>query len=215
VGPTWGGCFEARDFTHIANPTKGLVGIEVDTFGNGTDGNGLRVGVDVSIGRDDGAGAIMETAFGVRVGALNNNLAEGRVIRAFAAGAIEFDCAFDSSLGTQSASGVAFRMAVGQKLSFAASNDRTMLYSGGVLAYQVGGITKHTVSDAGSTDQSGTLSIIGDQILTARRAGYTNAMAGTADRATAYDTATISLIQLAERVKAIEDDLLTHGLIGV
>lgn len=214
VGPTWAGVFEARDFTHVANPTKGLVGIEVDTFGNGTDGNGVRIGIDISIGRDDAAGAIMETGFGVRVGALNSSLAEGRVIRAFATGVITFDCAFDSALGTQSAGGVAFRMAVGQKLSFSATNDRTMFYSGGVLAYQVAGITQTSTSDTGVTDQIGAMRILGTQVITSRRTGYTNAMTGTADRANAYDTATISLIQLAQRVKAIEDDLLTHGLIG-
>jgi hypothetical protein len=214
VGPTWAGVFEARDKTGTANPTKGLVGIEVDTFGNGTDGNSTRVGVDISIGRDNTSGSIMETSYGVRVGALNGSLAEGRVIRAFATGVIEFDCAFDSSLGTQSAAGVAFRMAVGQKLSFAATNDRTLLYSGGVLAYQVSGGTKYTISDVGATNQVGTFSINAVQVLTSRRTGYTNAMSGTADRATPYDTSTITLVQLAQRVKAIEDDLLTHGLIG-
>ena len=44
--------------------------------------------------------------------------------------------------------------------------------------------------------------------------GYTNAMTGTADRATAYDTSTITLQQLAERVKALQDDLTTRGEIG-
>jgi hypothetical protein len=39
-------------------------------------------------------------------------------------------------------------------------------------------------------------------------------MTGTANRATAYDTATITLVQLAERVKALQDDITTHGLIA-
>lgn len=54
----------------------------------------------------------------------------------------------------------------------------------------------------------------GVNVLGNRITGYTNAMTGTANRATAYATGTITLVQLAERVKAIEDDLLTHGLIG-
>jgi hypothetical protein len=51
-------------------------------------------------------------------------------------------------------------------------------------------------------------------VVTTRRTGYTNAMTGTANRATAYDTSTVTLVQLAERVKALQDDLTTHGLIG-
>ena len=39
------------------------------------------------------------------------------------------------------------------------------------------------------------------------------AMGGTATRTT-FDTSTITLVQLAQRVKALTDDLITHGLIG-
>jgi hypothetical protein len=53
------------------------------------------------------------------------------------------------------------------------------------------------------------------QVVGPRRTGYTNAMTGTVNRATSYDTSTITLVQLAQRVKALQDDLTTHGLIGV
>jgi hypothetical protein len=56
--------------------------------------------------------------------------------------------------------------------------------------------------------------IAGIQVVSSRKTGYTNAMTGTADRATSYATGSITLVQLAERVKAIEDDLISHGLIG-
>lgn len=61
---------------------------------------------------------------------------------------------------------------------------------------------------------AGVLKMASTQVVTTRRTGYTNAMTGTANRATAYDTATITLVQLAERMKAIEDDLILHGLLG-
>ena len=61
---------------------------------------------------------------------------------------------------------------------------------------------------------SGVLQMAGTQVVTTRQTGYT-AMTGTADRGTAYATSTITLQQLAERVKALQDDLTTHGLIGV
>lgn len=38
TGATWAATFEAQDFTGVANPISGLVGLESDTFGNGTDG---------------------------------------------------------------------------------------------------------------------------------------------------------------------------------
>lgn len=55
----------------------------------------------------------------------------------------------------------------------------------------------------------------GVKVTGGRVTGYTNAMTGTKNRATAYDTGTITLVQLAERVGALLDDLTTHGLIGV
>lgn len=68
---------------------------------------------------------------------------------------------------------------------------------------------------AGAKLEQSTLKL-GDetQVITTRRTGYTNAMTGTANRATSYDTGTITLVQLAQRVKALQDDLTTHGLIG-
>ena len=214
AGATWGGVFEAHDQSGSTNPTGGLVGIEVDNWGNGTDGNNVRVGVDVSIGKSDPSGSIMETGFGVRVGALNSDLTQGRVIRAFSTGAITFDCAFDSSLGTQSTAGVAYRMANGHKLSFTSTNDRTLSYTSSGLTYNTNSGSVFTVSDTGNVNQTGQLSILGLNVLTSRRTGYTNAMTGTADRSTPLDTSSVTLVQLAQRLKAIEDDLLTHGLIG-
>lgn len=52
----------------------------------------------------------------------------------------------------------------------------------------------------------------GVRLLTSRRTGWT-ASTGTATRS-AYDTASVTTAQLAERVKALLDDLISHGLIG-
>ena len=51
------------------------------------------------------------------------------------------------------------------------------------------------------------------QVVGSRKTGYVN-QNGTADRGSAYATSTITLEELAERVKAIQDDLMTHGLLG-
>lgn len=53
----------------------------------------------------------------------------------------------------------------------------------------------------------------GTQVVNTRVTGYT-AFTGAVNRGTAYDTATVTLVQLAERVAAIQADLTAHGLIG-
>lgn len=57
-----------------------------------------------------------------------------------------------------------------------------------------------------------TLSIAGTQVVTSRRTGWA-AATGSATRTT-FATGSVTTAQLAERVKALIDDLITHGLIG-
>lgn len=56
------------------------------------------------------------------------------------------------------------------------------------------------------------LRFAGTQVLTSRQTGWT-AATGTATRTT-FATGSVTLPQLAERVKALLDDLIAHGLIG-
>ena len=64
----------------------------------------------------------------------------------------------------------------------------------------------------GTVNLSAALQISGTQVLTSRRTGWT-AATGTATRST-FATSTVTTAQLAERVKALLDDLITHGIIG-
>ncbi|ARB07008.1 hypothetical protein [Microcystis phage MACPNOA1] len=66
----------------------------------------------------------------------------------------------------------------------------------------------------GSVDMStgATLRLGGVQLLQARRTGW-GVPSGTATRTT-FTTGTVTLAQLAERVKALIDDLTAHGMIG-
>lgn len=52
-----------------------------------------------------------------------------------------------------------------------------------------------------------------NQVVGARQTGW-SAMTGTANIATAYDTSTVTLAQLAARVLSIQAAITTHGLIG-
>eukprot|EP01080_Neovahlkampfia_damariscottae_P009817 gene9817-biopygen63 len=66
----------------------------------------------------------------------------------------------------------------------------------------------NTVSITGS----GVLGISGLQVVGARKTGYSS-WTGTANRATNYNTATITLEQLAERLMSLQFDMQSHGLI--
>lgn len=80
AGPTWAGCFEARDHSGAANETNGLVGVEVDVFANGTDIYGERVGIDVVIGKGLPEGAQCQVGYGLRVGPANGDKTQGSLI---------------------------------------------------------------------------------------------------------------------------------------
>ncbi len=57
------------------------------------------------------------------------------------------------------------------------------------------------------------LKVNGTQVIGARDTGWT-AMTGSSNKATAYDTSTITLAQLAGRVMELQAALTTHGVIG-
>lgn len=216
AGPVWGAVSEARDETGLANPAVGLVGLEVDVWANGTDTNSARVGADITIGRPTGthaAGSQCEAGYGIRVIAKNNSSAEGRVKRAISV-ALDCDVAFDASQATFSGGGVAFRMGNGHKFSLTSTNDRYFTYASSALQYWNGGGTPaFSVADSTNTlNVFGPIQVLGTQVITSRRTGW-GAPTGTATRTT-FATGGVTLPQLAERVKALIDDLTTHGLIG-
>lgn len=66
---------------------------------------------------------------------------------------------------------------------------------------------------AGFVVQTGGFYYAGTKVVGARDTGWT-AMTGTADKASTYDTSTVTLAQLAGRVMAMQTALTTHGLLG-
>jgi hypothetical protein len=71
-----------------------------------------------------------------------------------------------------------------------------------------------TIGDFNITNNffRGALSLNATQVVSTRRTGWT-APTGTPTRTT-FTTSTVTLPELAERVKALIDDLIAHGLIG-
>lgn len=78
----------------------------------------------------------------------------------------------------------------------------------GLIVGNPTGYTKGT----GSINIADKFYVQGNQILQGRATGW-GAPTGTPTRTT-FDTTTVTLPQLAERVKALIDDLTTHGVIG-
>lgn len=72
--------------------------------------------------------------------------------------------------------------------------------------------TLASLAVTGNVDVGGAYRVDGTQVLTNRQTGW-GAPTGVATRTT-FDTATVTLPQLAERLKALIDDFLTHGAIG-
>lgn len=76
------------------------------------------------------------------------------------------------------------------------------------IGYDGGVVQRFGVTSGASPE----VQLNGTRVLTTRRTGWA-AATGTASR-TAFDTGTATTAQVAERLKALIDDLATHGLIG-
>lgn len=92
--------------------------------------------------------------------------------------------------------------------------DRVLVTSDGlVLINNTSGTERLTVTgNIQLTSAANVFRIGSNQVVAARQTGWA-APTGTASRAT-FDTATATTADLAQRLKALIDDLTTHGLIG-
>lgn len=109
-------------------------------------------------------------------------------------------------------SGSAIRINDGQSLSWEASGNVRTNYSttNNVLGYY----TSKTTERVGFVlNGSPAVRVGGVQVVGQRSTGW-NPMTGTTDKATAMDTSTATLQQLAQRVAALQAALTAHGLLG-
>jgi hypothetical protein len=83
---------------------------------------------------------------------------------------------------------------------------------GAGFGFFVDGASEVVRIDGGGLNVSSTIRIGGVQVAGGRRGGWT-AATGSASR-TGFDTDSVTTTGLAERVKALIDDLIAHGLIG-
>jgi 3-phosphoglycerate kinase len=97
---------------------------------------------------------------------------------------------------------------LGQANSFSTTNN----FAAGVNIGSASGAGVGEIAASGLIDAAGGFYVSGTKIIGARRTGW-GGPTGTATRTT-FATGTVTLVQLAERFKALIDDLSTHGLIG-
>jgi hypothetical protein len=103
-------------------------------------------------------------------------------------------------------------------VSFVGASTATNVYGLYVEAATAG--TNATITNNYAAGFSGNVNILsgnlynsGTQVVSTRNTGWA-AFTNTTNKATSYDTATVTLQQLAERVAAMQVALTTHGLIG-
>lgn len=229
TGTMFGGHFQVKDETGLAT-VGGIVGVECNIQGNGPDTNGNRIGIDL-IARTYGAGDAGEFTAGLRI--RNSASGSGKWTTALliqdGAQATPTAIAIQNSPGTavgaaltdtgSKANGIILGGTYGgSALRLNAGSYIAMEATGGVktafgVAANVWGFY-NGASERVGFDMTATpkVRVGGLGVVGARRTGWA-AATGTATR-TAFDTATATTAQLAERVKALLDDLTTHGLIG-
>lgn len=96
-------------------------------------------------------------------------------------------------------------------LTVAATTASTSTKTGAVVV--AGGIGAGGDINSANANVTTAYKVAGTQVVGARNTGWT-AMTGSPDKATAYDTSTVTLAQLAGRVAELQAILTAHGLIG-
>lgn len=201
AGPTWAGVDEIIDWN--SNPTSGVVGTEISFTANGTDTNMARVGCDISLRKRDASGTAPTLTWGYRIQGEAGSVVDRGFT--FAGGSTTVGKAFDTTLATVTQSALA--IAENQPITFNVALSRKLFHNGSGFQF-----TNQTNTPFWSFQDSGSLLNNGVQVLGLRHSGW-QAPTGTATRTT-FATSTVTTAQLAERVKALIDDLTDHGLIG-
>lgn len=208
---TWGAVVEVIERNAVNNPVLGTVALEVDVSVNGTDNlvAGNRIGVDVVIRRFNPAGAAAAANWGYRIDTSDAGASVG-----FGYGFFPGSTAivgFDTSHCTINSA--AYMMAVGQPIIFDGPLAQTikLFYDGTGLVYQAAGANDVRLAGAAVQINSGGAFA---QVLGPRNTGW-NPWTGILNNATVYDASTVTLVQLAQRVAALQNALTVHGLLGL
>lgn len=239
AGPTWAGVFENIDDSNAADPTTGMLGLEIDISANGTDANTNRIGIDMYVRKYNSGGTAATAYSGIRIQQSDtSHWKYGLIINDASTAGILLQSGVAGSAGIQFAGtqtfGINFTGTVAVGIGFDSGTFTTAalrfarqqlvsLEATSVLQLQMFGAADSILKFMSSSVEKIGLNLSATprlrmntvDVLTTRQTGYTNLWTGTLERATAYDASTVTLVQLAQRVAAIQTDLASHGLIGV
>lgn len=236
TAPTWGLVIEAIDRQFAANPVAGILGIELDVQGAGTDANNNKVGIAMVNRREGGlsgwSGPANEMGYGIYLvkqpdDAANNRYKVG-IGFGVAAAPTEFDVGLDFISANLTIA--ALRLKANQNIAWVTDASRKTFYDANStrLRYQAPGGKVFDMLDGGAFSITGAYQIFGTQVVASRRTGWA-ADTGTANRTAnvtysgtaeaAYTQATVQSLMdkvrdLSQTIKALKDDLIAHGLIG-
>lgn len=206
---TGAGVFEAIDPREIADPTSGMPALEVDIRACGTDDLNSRNAIDIVAtrlgpdGAHTGADMVCGSGLSFQNGSDVGHAAFGRLI--WAKPGTETDIGIDLSVATINS--IAILLAQSQAICFDVGLTRKLYHNGG--GYQFCGSAGTPVAQI--TD-NGAYHVGANQIIGSRNTGWT-ASTGTATKG-GFNTSSVTLPQLASQVKALQDALTLHGLIG-
>jgi hypothetical protein len=215
TGETWGAVIQAVDQSGVGNPTVALTGLELDIGGNGTDVNLMRHGIGIYAQKDTTGPASLVVGHGIIFGGSGGTFTYGIAFgpSAVTATALAFqgttDIGIDFSTGVTNTTQIKFKPSgwvdlgsdgvLRMKIPNHGTDNQLRFFDGGTnglgLDITLGNIYSYNV-----------------KVLGQQRTGWT-AATGTPTR-TAFATGSVTLSALAEHVKALIDDLMTHGLIG-
>ena len=230
TGVMFGGHFQVKDETGAAT-VGGIVGVEANIQGNGPDTNANRIGFDL-IARTYLSGTAGEFTAGMRIrnsGTVDGGKWTTALVIQDGTQATPNGIAISNSPGTGLGVGIsdAGSKAIGIRLDGTYGSAALRIGSSQYIAMEATsaiktgyGVTANVWGFYnGATERVGfdmtaapALRIAGTTVVNTRKTGWGGAT-GTATRTT-FATGTVTTAQLAERVKALIDDLTTHGMIG-
>lgn len=167
-------------------------------LGNSTTSYGLKIRNEVNY-----SGTPITSAYGIKVDTV------GKYKRG-----IRVDIADTGNLtDNRNNSGIESHAAgAGTRAAFFFGNGSRTIVSDAVVHIQAASNADYALHTEGMVNTTAHYRVNGTQVVSSRITGW-GTPTGTTTK-TAFDTSTVTLPQLAERVKALIEDLKTHGLIG-
>lgn len=163
AGDSWAATFESDDLSGAANPVYSQVACELDVWANGTDNNGVRLGLGIYAGPPPtlgGTAPVVNT--GIFIGPVNGNTAaasyfQGINLYGVMTNGINVNLTAGSQVGLNTSnatlSAAALRIGSTQFIGFDASDGHRLGFStGNGLAYTVSGTIQSVLTDTGAIE---------------------------------------------------------------